>query len=195
MSTQIKSSSYSVQERTSLKGVKNIWGEKEGKGGKENGFDQEEDAKFGHRDCEGPGSDTNTDEIQEMQKIKTQIQTQIIDARDDVFASFQNQKKLEIQKFTNTGHKDWKGLVRLIIDVQLVWCCRKSIWNAWLTFGKVSSHDQRPLNLLHPFLSFNLIFCVVKARFFSRRHNLIDQIIVNDKNIINKQNCAPYEGW
>ena len=41
-----------------------------------------------------------------MQKIKTQIQTQIINARDDVFASFQNQKKLEIQKFTNTGHKD-----------------------------------------------------------------------------------------
>ena len=45
-------------------------------------------------------------QIQEMQKIKTQIQTQIIDARDDVFDSFQNQKKLEIQKFTNTGHKD-----------------------------------------------------------------------------------------
>ena len=75
MSTKIKSSSYSVQERTSLKGVKKIWGEKEGKGGKENGFDQEEDAKFGHRDCEGPGEDTNTDEMQEMQKIKTQIQT------------------------------------------------------------------------------------------------------------------------
>ena len=75
MSTKIKSSSYSVQDRTSLKGVKKHLRRKRRKRGKENGFDQEEDAKFGHRDCEGPGSDTNTDEIQEMQKIKTQIQT------------------------------------------------------------------------------------------------------------------------